>query len=178
MLQRVWGEGAPLHYPWMGTLVPLPREVSLAVSITMQAANPFQFSRSTSRNLPNRYPHTCAKRLTHKTIHCLNCNRWETAEMSNGTNHTSTYRLLNRWESASKFTTSHSRTSRVGEEGQASTRPLPTSSICKAHKTPMLGGSLIVQMLQEYHSIFDKVRISVHAASRRWAYFKYPENEP
>ena len=72
-------EGALSHYLTMGTPLPLPREVNLAVSITTQAANPFQFSRSTSTNLPNRYPHTCAKRLTHQIIHCLNCDRWETA---------------------------------------------------------------------------------------------------
>jgi hypothetical protein len=56
----------------------LSRGQLIVLSICRQQI-PFDSVSSTSRNVPNIYPDTCAKRLMHKVVHCLNYSRWEAA---------------------------------------------------------------------------------------------------
>lgn len=99
----------------------------------------------------------------HKIIHCLNCNRQETAWMSNSTNHPSTYSYKAGEKSASKFTRPHWEC--WGGMGVGSkhtpTAILPAFTGAR-HRT--LGRSLTLKMLQEQESVsHDKVWLCGHA---------------
>lgn len=156
-LQRVWGRGCPLTLPDNGDTTPSPEggqfgSVYHHASGQSLPIQPFHFYKSTQQISS----YMC------KTTHAPDYSLFELRQMGNSLN-VQRYKSHKYIQTIKQVRISfkvyniplRNVTERRGaKRAHAHCR---ATRIREAHKTPTPGGSLMVQMLQEHHSVFDKV---------------------